>query len=74
MGVRAVVISDADTGRTDRVVESCMAVRARASQLVVVLVCMALRSFMEYFHTALHELKVVPDTCAVDETKYMPAP
>ena len=41
VGVRAVAISDADTGRTDRVVESCMAVRARASQLVVVLVCMA---------------------------------
>ena len=31
-------MGDADTGRTDRVVESCMAVRARASQLVVVLV------------------------------------
>ena len=41
VGLRAVAISDADTGRTDRVVESCMAVRARASQLVVVLVCMA---------------------------------
>ena len=38
MGVRAVAMDDPDTGRTDRVVESCMAVRARASQLVVVLV------------------------------------
>ena len=41
VGVRAVAMGNADTGRTDRVVESCMAVRARASQLVVVLVCMA---------------------------------
>ena len=38
VGVRAVAKRDADTGRTDRVEESRMAVRARASQLVVVLV------------------------------------
>ncbi len=37
VGVRAVPIGNADIGRTDRVVESCMAVRARALQLVVVL-------------------------------------
>ena len=33
-------MGDADTGRTDRVVESCMAVRARVSQLEVVVVIM----------------------------------
>ena len=38
VGAEAVAMGDADTGRTDRVVESCMAVRARASQLAVVLV------------------------------------
>ena len=37
VGVRAVAMGDADTIRTDRVVESCMGVRARASQLAVVL-------------------------------------
>ena len=36
--MRAVEMGDADTGRTDRVVESCMAVRARALQLVLVVV------------------------------------
>ena len=41
MGVRAVAMGDSDTGQTDRVVESCMAVRAHASQLVVVVVGMA---------------------------------
>ena len=36
--MQAVAMGDADTGRTDRVVESCMAVCACASQLVVVVV------------------------------------
>ena len=41
VGVQAVAISHADTRRTDRVMESFMAVCARALQLVVVFVCMA---------------------------------